>query len=185
MRICSVGLLVLLATPLTAQVVHTRPAGGRAGAGGGGSAGTVAAIAPPPPVIVVPGSPHYQPPYQTGPAFYGSIPVVVLPDGRVYGDFGRGYEQIVRACPGSTSYTVSPSSPVTQPTVIQPTIVQPGTVVNQPLPYTPPVPNQQTASQQMLDQQARQAAVASRSTVVNSQSCWGRNGHGQVFVGRP
>jgi hypothetical protein len=54
-------------------------------------------------------------------------------------------------------------------------------VVSQPLPYTPPVPNQQTASQQMLNPQA----LAIQSTLVNRQSSWGANGRGQVYITHP
>jgi hypothetical protein len=179
MRTLSLVLTVLIATaPVGAQAVH-KPAGRPA---------AVAGIAPPPAVVVVPGTSTVlaPSPYQTAPVFYGNVPVVVLPDGRVLADFGRGYEQIVRSCAVPVNYVVAPTVAVGQPTVVQPTVVQPSAAPVQPLPYTPAVPNQQTASQQMLNQQSMQVQQqAVQSTLVNSQACWVTNGYGQVFVARP
>jgi hypothetical protein len=169
--------LALAAAPIGAQVVHTRPAAAVGGAAA--SAPAIAAIAPPPQTVYLSGSNFYVP---QGMVLYGSLPVVVLPDGRVYADFGRGYEQVIRSCAAVYgNYTVVQPQPVIQPTVVQPTVVQPG--VSQPLPYTPPVPNQQTASQQMLPQPNPQV-LASQSTLVNSQACWTGNGRGLVYVAR-
>jgi hypothetical protein len=167
-------LLMLIAAPLAAQVVHTRPAASGGAAGGA----TIAAIAPPPPAYVAPTN-FYVPP---GMALYGNLPVVVLADGRVFADFGRGFEQIVRSCATAPSYGYSQPAPVVQPTVVQPTVTQP--TISQPMPYTPPVPNQQTASQQMLPPQQNAQVLASQSTLVNSQACWTGNGRGLVYVAR-
>jgi hypothetical protein len=166
-------ILGVLTAPLGAQVVHTRAA-----VSGGAVAGNVAGIAPTPqPVYLAPGS-LFVPP---GMALYGNLPVVVLTDGRVFADFGRGYEQVIRNCATIVNYSVFPT-PVVQPTVVQPTITQP--TISQPLPYTPTVPNQQTASQQMLPQQGNGQVLASQSTLVNSQACWTGNGAGLVYVAR-
>jgi hypothetical protein len=170
-------LAVLLAAPLGAQVVHTRAASGAAAGSGGGSAGNIAAVAPAPqPVYLAPGN-LFVPP---GMALYGNLPVVVLTDGRVFADFGRGYEQVIRSCASVVNYSAFPN-PVVQPSVVQPTVVQP--TITQPLPYNPTLPNQQTASQQMLQQQSN-AQLASQSTLVNSQACWTGNGAGLVYVAR-
>ncbi len=169
-------LLLLAAVPIGAQVVHTRPASGAAGVAA--SAPRVAAIAPAPqPVIVAPGN-FLVPP---GMALFANLPVVVLADGRVFADFGRGYEQIVRSCVSVVNSGFVANAPVVQPTVVQPTVVQP--TISQPMPYTPPVPNQQTASQAMLPQQ-NNAVLASQSTLVNSQACWTGNGQGLVYIAR-
>jgi hypothetical protein len=169
-------ILGVLAAPLGAQVVHTR-----AGAAAGGVAATgqrVAAIAPAPqPVYLAPGN-LYVPP---GMALYGNLPVVVLTDGRVFADFGRGYEQVIRSCNTVVNYSVFPN-PVVQPSVVQPTVTQP--TISQPLPYNPTLPNQQTASQQMLPQQSNTQVFAGQSTIVNSQACWTGNGSGLVYIAR-
>lgn len=174
MRFLTLALICTCAVPLAGQTVHGRPAGK--------SGGVVAGIAPPPPVIVVAPGNFGNSFYPGGTAFYGNLPVVVLPDGRVFADFGRGFERIARSC-NFTNYVTAPV--VTgQPTVTQPVVIQPNVTVTQPLPYTQPVPNQQTASQQML-YPANQQTLAIQSTLVNQSSCWGHNGRGQVFIGRP
>jgi hypothetical protein len=69
-----------------------------------------------------------------------------------------------------------------QPTVVQPSVAQPGIVAG-PLPYTPAVPNQQTASQQMLGQLTA-PVQPQQQVVVPRRACWSTDGRGQVFVGR-
>lgn len=136
-----------------------------------GQTGRVAGIAWPPGPVV---SPVTVPP--PGQFLYGSIPVLVSPDGRVFADFGGGYEQLVRNC--ATPY--ANYQPATQPSAgMQPAVVQPS-----PLPYTQPVPNQPTASQQMATQQQQQVATLPRATTLNSQSCWSADRSGRVMVGR-
>ncbi|MEP6491381.1 MAG: hypothetical protein ABJF01_01800 [bacterium] len=142
-------------------------------------AGKVAGIAPAPaqPAPANPNAPRR-------PVFFGNIPVVVLPDGRVFADFGRGFERVVRSCGVPVNFGAESPPGVVQPAVVQPSIAQPPVGASQPLPYTPAVPNQPTASQQMLPQ-AEQQAQASRSTVVNPNMCWSNDARGKVFVGRP
>jgi len=179
MRLLAVALAsAIVATSVTAQTVHTAPA-----RSGGAARPAVAGIAPPPPVIVVPGGGFGNQIYPSGMSYYSNFPIVVLPDGRVFADFGRGFERIARTC-NVANYVVAPMMTTGQPTVVQPVVVQPSIGVAQPLPYTPPVPNQQTASQQMVYQSNGQA-LAAQSTVVNPYSCWGHDGRGQVFIGRP
>ena len=176
MTLATVLTVALATTQSAAQTVHIRSAAG--------SAGAVAAIAPPPPVVVAPGyyrGTYGNPGYTSGMAFYSNLPIVVLPDGRVYADFGRGYERIARGCNAQPSYSVPVQ--VGQQNVTQPTVYQPSVGVSQPLPYTPPAPNQQTASQQMLNQSNPQA-LAIQSNLVNQQSCWSGNGRGQVSIAR-
>lgn len=162
---------VALAAPMALSAQHVRPA----------SAPRIAGIAParqpapPNPGTLAPGA-----------VFYGNVPVIVFGDGRVFADFGQGYEQVVRACNLPVTYGVQAmqAAPPMQPTVVQPTVSQPvigGTT--QALPYTPPVPAQQTASQQMLSQMLY--PPQSNQAVVNTQSCWALGPGGRVFVGRP
>jgi len=114
----------------------------------------------------------------------GSVPIIVSPDGRVFANFGGGFEQVVTACGMSNGIVVTnaQSAGLVQPTVVQPTVSQPGIVAG-PLPFTPAVPNQQTASQQMLGQ-AAVPVQGQQQIVVANRACWSTDGRGQVFVGR-
>ena len=119
----------------------------------------VAGIAAPPQPTVTPVT--VPPP---GQFLYGSVPILVTPDGRVFADFGNGYEQLVRNCatPLSSFQGNYPNAqPAQQP--VQPSVTQ-------------PAPNPQTASQQMLN--------LPRATMTNSQSCWSTDSRGKVLVGR-
>ena len=161
-----------LCAPITASAQHTTPAPGR-----------VAGIAPAPAPQPEPTRSHFVPP---GTVFYGHIPVLVLTDGRVFADFGRGYEQVVRSCGLPVSYggQTNASSPVTQPVVVQPTVTQPAIGTPTPtLPYTQPVPSQATTSQQMQTQIAQ--PVQPNQQWNNSQWCWAVGPTGRVFVGYP
>ena len=157
--------------------------------------GRVALIAPSPtPVVVVaPRSGFYGSPYayQYGYAPYGyfpnaaivqNIPVVMLQDGRVFANFGYGYEQVVRTCtPGGIAPIVRGYQPVTTgSTIVQPTAVQP--IVTQ------PAPAQATASEQMLARALSPAAVVTAvpgplAVQLVTPSCWSSYA-GSVFVFR-
>jgi len=154
------GLVVSPAGALAQHTVHTKAA----------ASGRVAGIAPAP-VISAP-----------GPFLTGSVPIIVSPDGRVFANFGGGFEQVVTACGMSNGIVVTQSAGLVQPTVVQPTVSQPGIVAG-PLPFTPAVPNQQTASQQMLGQAAA-PVQGQQQIVVGNRACWSTDGRGQVFVGR-
>jgi len=138
----------------------------------------VAAIAPAPAP-----QPVYQRPYYGHGGFRSDLPILLLADGRVFANFGRGFEQIVRSCTLPTAYSspqvVSPSG-LQQPVVVQPTVTQPSAPGVERLPYTPPVPNQQTPSQQMAVQGGRlpQENLA-------SQSCWAVSQNGRIVVAQP
>lgn len=101
--------------------------------------GRVAGIAPPPPVVVQPGNQpsgfdQFSSPISGSGTVHGRVPVVVLPDGRVFANFGYGYEQVVRTC--SSSVVIQPNAAV-QSGPVQPVVTQ-------------PAPAQATASEQML-----------------------------------
>ena len=198
MRVFSIALFAAgIALPASAQVVHTTTkqtttitstSGGRVGTAAGTVAPRVAGIAPPPAaVLVVPNQQVFIP---RGFSIVGNVPVVTLTDGRVFANFGNGFEQIVRNCSALVTF-VNPQ--VIQPAVVQPVVVQPvvlapsTTVATQPIPpipYTQPWPNQATASQEMLAAAGQQALI-SQSTVINSTTCFSGNGQGQVFIARP
>ena len=115
----------------------------------------------------------------------GGVPVVVLSDGRMFADFGYGYERITRGCGGAALFVQSAAIPV-QPAVVQPTVAQPSAGVSERLPYTPPVPAQQTASQQMLSRQGSSpvSAPAPRTGFGANAVCLGIDARGQYVVAR-
>src|SRR5512146_402026 len=111
----------------------------------------------------------------------GGVPVVVLSDGRMFADFGYGYEPIRRGCGGAALFVQSAAIPV-QPGIVQPTVAQPSAGVSERLPYTPPVPAQQTASQQMLSQQGSSSVSAPRTSSGANAACLGIDARGQYVV---
>lgn len=143
------------------------------------AAGRVAGIAAP----VVRAERIVAPP--PGSFLIGGVPVVVLSDGRMFADFGYGYEPITRGCGGGALFVQSAAIPV-QPAVVQPTVAQPSAGVSERLPYTPPVPAQQTASQQMLSQQGSSSvsALATRTGFGANAACLGIDAGGQYVVAR-
>lgn len=168
---------VAIVSTLGAQHIKATPVAPASGA-------RVAGIAPPPPVIVV--QPGYVQPGYVQPAmpYYASIPVIVFPDGRIFANFGYGYEQVVTACGTALGVVVAQNlvdPGLVQPTVVQPTVTQPS--INTPLPYTPPVPAQQTESQRMLGQQAPPQQYG-QAVVQGGHGCWSMDSRGRVYVGR-
>ena len=191
MRCVSIAVLTavsFLALPAAAQVVHTprQPAASapvRSAAGTAVAPTRIAVVAPPQQFVFVNATQSLLFPATT--SLFFSLPMFVLPDGRVFANFGNGFEQIVRPC-SAFFPVVSAFQPVVQTTVVQPVVVQPvpGQPTAQPVLYTPPVPNQTTASQVMLSV-AQQQTLATQSTLINSQACWATNSNGQLFVARP
>jgi hypothetical protein len=116
-------------------------------------------------------------------AFRYDVPILLMRDGRVFADFGRGWEQVRRSCAFPTAgysseQIVSPSGP-RQPVVVQPTVTQPSAPGVQRLPYTPPVPAQQTPSQQMAEQGGRFPQANGFG-----ESCWAMS-NGRIIVADP
>ncbi|HEU4787441.1 MAG TPA: hypothetical protein VFS57_08540 [Gemmatimonadaceae bacterium] len=91
---------------------------------GSAAAGQVAGIAAP----VVRAERIVAPP--PGSFLIGGVPVVVLSDGRMFADFGYGYEPITRGCGGAVLFVQSAAIPV-QPAVVQPTVAQPSAGVSE------------------------------------------------------
>jgi len=167
MRIArTIAVAVLVMSPASVHAQHTKA----------GTTGRIAGIAPPPVVT--------RPVFVPGTFLTGSVPIIISPDGRVFANFGGGFEQVITPCGASTGIVVTniQSPGVFQPTVVQPSVAQPGIVAG-PLPFTPAVPNQQTASQQMLGQTAAPVQTQ-QQVVVGNRACWWNDGRGQVFVGR-
>src|SRR4029079_16183112 len=75
-----------------------------------------AIIAPAPAQAPAPGQPGVDP---NRPRLW-SVPILTRPDGRVYADFGYGFEQVVSSCASvSVQPSPAPSATPTQPVVTQ------------------------------------------------------------------
>ncbi|HET7666101.1 MAG TPA: hypothetical protein VFK56_08540 [Mycobacterium sp.] len=126
---------------------------------------------PQPQVIVVQPSAHRGHPRRTVFPRQSSViwvPAVVTSDGRVFANFGAGFEPVYRSCASAVV--------VGQPTVVAGN----GVVLSPQAPtYTQPVPNQQTASQQIA------AGNRAQGTVVPGYStCFSPHSSGGVIVYR-
>jgi len=98
------------------------------------------------------------------------MPVVLMSDGTIFANFGFGFERVARAC--------SSTLVVGQPTVV----ASNGVVLSQPKQptYTQPVPNQQTASQTVVN-----GSQQTTLSVPAQRACFNRDVSGRVFVYRP
>lgn len=149
--------------------------------------GRVAGIAPAPvPVVIVAPAPFYGGyAYGYGPSgyfpaagFVQNFPVVMLQDGRVFANFGFGFEHVLHSCsPNALSTTVN-GVPVIASTIGQPLPVQPQAFQ--------PSPVQATASEQQLVRALYPAAVVAVvpgpfAASFVTPSCWSNNS-GSVFV---
>jgi len=140
----------------------------------------IAAIRPAPPA---PAATSPRRAYYHHGAFRSDLPILTMGDGRIFADFGRGWEQISRSCSLPSGYVgnqiVSPSG-LQQPVVVQPTVTQPTAPGVQRLPYTPPVPVPLSGSQQIAAQDGR---LPDANAV--GQSCWTRAQDGRIVVTQP
>ena len=110
-------------------------------------------------------NPSY-PSYPVQPVQFILVPALLMSDGSIFANFGYGYEPVVRTC-----YAVS-TAPVQR-------IGANGVALNNSnaMPYTPAVPNQMTASQQMIANGTRLSGPA-------QLACFTRDAAGRVFVYR-
>ena len=156
---------------------------------GGGRVATIAP-APAPVVIVAPGA--FFGGFSSAVAPFGffpaatmvqNFPVVILPNGSVFANFGFGFEQVVRACAvngiGVTTNAIV-GVPTTVSTIAQPIPVQPQVIQ--------PAPVQQTASEQQLIRALYPASVVTVvpgpfAAQIVTPSCWSTFS-GSVFVFR-
>jgi hypothetical protein len=99
------------------------------------------------------------------------IPAIVLSDGTVVANFGFGFEPVFRSCGGVVV--------VGEPRVVagNGVILSAGTPT-----YTQPVPNQATASQQLLS--SNQSINAANLSAAAQSACFGRDGAGRIVVFR-
>lgn len=180
-QLALVAAVVALAAPQVSAQAHKPSPPPSTNSATGTTAPRIAAVVPPPATIVVANnSVFFVPPG----SYIANVPVVALPDGRVFADFGRGFEQVVRGCGSGTAFVTSVLPAPAQPAVIQPTVVQPPVVVTQPAPYNPPIAGEQTVYQPLNAMTGGQV-IAGQSMIVNSAACWAVSDRGQVFVFRP
>ena len=117
--------------------------------------------------VVVDQNYYYRnPSYPVQPVQFIMVPAVLMSDGSIFANFGFGYEPVIRSC-----YAVS-TAPVQR-------IGANGVALNNSnaMPYTPAVPNQMTASQQMIANGTRLSGPA-------QLACFTRDAAGRVFVYR-
>lgn len=112
-----------------------------------------------------PSHPSY-PSYPVQPAQFIMVPALLMSDGSIFANFGFGYEPVIRTC-----YAVS-TAPMQR-------IGANGVALHNSdaMPYTPAVPNQMTASQQMIANGTRLSGPA-------QLACFTRDAAGRVFVYR-
>jgi len=156
-----IAVAAVLISPVAAYAQHTRAT----------ATGRIAGIAPPPVVVVV------NQVFVPGTFLTSAVPIIVSPDGRVFANFGSGFEQVVSACGALTGNGVANgiSTGLVQPGVIQPSAIQPA-IAPSALPFTPAIPNPQMFGAPPLQTQ--------QQVIVGNRACWSTDGRGQVFVGR-
>lgn len=125
----------------------------------------------PPQTVVVDPYSHYRnpsyPAHPVQPVQFILVPALLMSDGSIFANFGFGYEPIVRSC---SAVVVTGSTQ---------RIGSNGVALNNSntRPYTPPAPNQMTASQQMIANGTRLSGHA-------QLACFTRDAAGRVFVYR-
>ena len=190
MRRPSTALFAVLSTVVASAPGVAQQAKGRA------APARVAGITPSPPVAAVPGTSLVL----TAPANTGGPPVVLLPDGRLFANFGRGYEQVAQPC-GFTPYVddgygaygtelpvvqAQPQSGAVQPVVVQPTVTQPSAGAPSTLPVVsvPLMPAPAILMPSLPPQVASQVTTLGQP-VVNPQACWAHDRRGRILVAVP
>jgi hypothetical protein len=119
----------------------------------------------------------------------GSVPVLVTPDGRIYANFGYGYEPVIRACGYHPAASAAPayrpshvpsgqtagsqSSGSTPPTY-QPSTFGPGN--------TQPAPAQPTESERMLPQGYAPPNAGAGQERAGSTACYTTDPRGQIII---
>lgn len=112
----------------------------------------------------------YNPYYPT--ATHTLVPAIITADGRIFANFGGGYEPVYRSCYNHAVVVGQPAVVGANGVVLSPA---------QPQTYTQPVPNQQTASQQLLPSNQQNRVVVSSAA---QASCYSRDPYGRVLVYR-
>jgi hypothetical protein len=136
-------------------------------------AGTAAVARDPQPFVVVSPTPTVfsRSVFPRQAVLFTTIPAILLSDGTIVANFGFGFEPVYRACGGAVV--------VGEPRVIagNGVVLSPGTPT-----YTQPVPNQATASQQLLSS-AQSVSAAGLSTAARS-ACFSRDAAGGLVIFR-
>jgi hypothetical protein len=131
--------------------------------------------------------------HHRSPGNYGRVPAFVAQDGRVYANFGYGYEQVLRSC--SVQHSPGYAQPTYNPPAYQaPTYTPPTYSASTFGPSnTQPAPAQPTGSERALPSNqgttvapttagiARAPATAS----TGGAACWTQDAEGRVVVVRP
>jgi hypothetical protein len=163
MRAIRLGLALTLGL---AGVAGAQLSGGQWRVQTGGGQRAVAAPPPAQAVVVTPGTTVF--PVQ--PVAFNLVPAILMSDGTVWANFGFGFEPVVRSC--GTLVVGQPAVVGGNGAVIQP--ARPA--------YTQPVPNQQTASQQMVAATQGQNGLTMLSHFQGA--CFTRDGAGRFFAFR-
>lgn len=173
----------ILATVLIAGTVVSAGAQSRRIAQRAGPIGGMAPQPPPPHRQVAQppyGSQYDHVPYasaQYGSPIVGTVPVVLMPDGRIYADFGYGYEPVIRSCAAAAPVTyASPPAQYSPPTYATPTYNVPS---YDPPAYARPGATSSTSSQ-MSGQVASMRLRSSTYPVI--PACWVTDAYGRVVV---
>ena len=133
-------------------------------------AGRQGVEARPKPTVVVDPYNYHNPSYprqQPYPVQFTLVPAILMSDGSIFANFGFGYEPVMRSC----SQVVVVGGPIQKVGAGGIPLGQANT------PYTQPVPNQMTASQQMIANGHQLSGPA-------QWSCFTRDAAGRVFVYR-
>ena len=117
-------------------------------------------------VVVDPNQYYRNPSYPLQPVQFILVPALLLSDGSIFANFGFGYEPVLRSC-----------SAVVVTGQVQRVGANGVPLQTNALPYTQPVPNQMTASQQMIANGHRLSGPA-------QLSCFTHDAAGRVFVYR-
>lgn len=122
---------------------------------------------PPQTVVADPYNYYRNPSYPAQPVQFTLVPAILMSDGSIFANFGYGYEPVIRSCSavvvtGQTQRIAAGGVTLSQQNA---------------MPYTPAVPNQVTASQQMIANGTRVSGPA-------QLSCFTRDAAGRVFVYR-
>ena len=117
---------------------------------------------------------------------FGNIPVTVFRDGRVFADFGLGWEEVARSCTLPVSYGVPGISapPLIQPVALQPTPIQPA-IQPTSVPWPTPPPPSVSLPPNYAQAQAQNGLPVQYTATGSTQACWAIGPAGQVFIGRP
>jgi hypothetical protein len=143
---------------------------------GGASPGTRGVVQKPKPQVIVVQPSHHGGGYPHRTTVFPRrssvvwVPAVVTADGRVFADFGYGFEQVHRSCAAATVMGGQPKVVAGNGYVLTP----------QTPTYTQPVPNQQTASQQLAVGNHAQTMVVAPAY----RTCFSPHSSGGVVVYR-